>query len=349
MKALVKTKKGEGNIELLEKPIPEIGDEEVLIKVAYGGICGTDLHILSDRYTYYPPVTIGHEFSGVIVKSGVKVKNFKEGDKVVGEPHNEACGACYLCRTGNVQICDKKRSIGSGIDGAFAEYVKMPEKLLHKIPENVSLKTAAFCEPLAIVAHQLIERAKVYAGDYVVVTGAGPIAMLAGLVAKAAGARRVIMCGCTVDEGVRFPAALNAGAFDRFINVQKDDSVKIILDETGGIGADIVVECSGANSAIINAVKCLKKKGRLCAIGLSGKELVNFPYNEAMQKVIDMYFNMSSSYTGWEIALNLLKADKLNLDPLIKVMPLSKFNEAFDELINGKAVKIMLTAFDEYL
>lgn len=91
------------------------------------------------------------------------------------------------------------------------------------------------------------------------------------------------------------------------------------------------------------------KKSRLCSIGLSGKESVNFPYNEAMQKVIDMYFNMSSSYTGWEIALNLLKADKLNLDPLIKVMPLSKFNEAFDELINGKAVKIMLTAFDEYL
>ena len=171
MKAIVKKQKGEGFMELSQRDIPKISDDEVLIKVEYAGICGTDIHIKHDQFPYWPPVIMGHEFSGTVVKIGSAVTDYAVGDRVVGEPHNLACGRCHLCRNGKIQLCEKKRSIGWGIDGAFAEYVKMSEKLLHKIPQGVSLKTAAMAEPCAIVAHQVLERMKITPGDYVVIMG----------------------------------------------------------------------------------------------------------------------------------------------------------------------------------
>ena len=155
MKALVKVQKGDGFVEIRECPKPVPKADEVLIRVAYTGICGTDIHILHDQFSYWPPVILGHEFSGVVEETGRAVTGLKAGDRVVGEPHNLACGKCFLCRNGNIQICDSKRSIGWGIDGAFAPYLVMPEKLLHKVSERISLKAAAMAEPCAIVAHQL--------------------------------------------------------------------------------------------------------------------------------------------------------------------------------------------------
>ena len=143
MKALVKKEKGKGFVEILEcdKPVPKAN--EVLIKVAYTGICGTDIHILHDEFSYWPPVIMGHEFSGVVEEVGEGVTGYQKGDRVVGEPHNLACGKCHLCRNGKIQICDSKRSIGWGIDGAFAAYLCMPENLLHKVSDKISLKSAA--------------------------------------------------------------------------------------------------------------------------------------------------------------------------------------------------------------
>lgn len=246
MKALVKVQKGDGFVELRECPKPVPKADEVLIRVAYTGICGTDIHILHDQFSYWPPVILGHEFSGVIEETGDAVTGLKAGDRVVGEPHNLACGKCFLCRNGNIQICDSKRSIGWGIDGAFAPYLVMPEKLLHKVSDRISLKAAAMAEPCAIVAHQLLERTGVRPGDYVAVMGMGAIALIAAQMAKAAGASRVVMCGCESDTGVRLAAAERLGCCDRFIHVQKEDAAAVIYDETGNIGADVVVEASGA-------------------------------------------------------------------------------------------------------
>ena len=342
MLALVKTAKGEGFMELQDKPIPTPLDDEVLIRVAYSGICGTDIHILHDQFAYYPPVIIGHEFSGEIVKIGEKVTNFKVGDLVVGEPHNKACGKCYLCRNGHIQNCADKRSIGWGIDGSFTTYLVMPEKLLHKIPNGLSLMEAGMAEPTAIVAHQLLERARITPGDNVVIMGVGPIALLAAQMAKIAGAGKIYLCGCTSDISYRLKIANELNCYDRFINVQEEDAVKIITEETG-IGADIVVEASGAGSAITSAIRVLKKRGLLCAIGMTSREKVEVPWNEAMMKVLDVQFNMSSSYNGWNIALNLLASGKLNVKPMISVKPLTEWQSAFDALQKGEAMKILLT------
>ena len=342
MLALIKTAKGEGNMSLQEKPIPKINDDEVLIKVAYSGICGTDIHILHDQFAYYPPVIIGHEFSGEVVEIGKNVTLYNKGDLVVGEPHNKACGKCYLCRNGHIQNCVDKRSIGWGIDGSFTTYLAMPEKLLHKIPNGVSLKEAAMAEPAAIVAHQLLERARITPGDNVVIMGVGPIALLAAQMAKIAGAGKIYLCGCTSDISYRLKIADKLNCYDKFINVQEENAVEIITKETG-IGADVVVEASGAGSAITSAIKVLKKRGLLCAIGMTAREKVEVPWNEAMMKVLDVQFNMSSSYNGWNIALTLLQTKKLSVEPMISVRPLTEWEEAFNELQQGSAMKVLLT------
>lgn len=344
MKALVKTKKGVGNMELTEKEIPQICGDEVLIKVKYAGICGTDIHIYHDQYPYWPPVTVGHEFSGIVEKVGESVTDFKVGDRVVGEPHNKACGKCHLCRNGKIQICAEKRSIGWGIDGAFAEYVKMPEKLLHKIPENVSLKSAAMAEPCAIVAHQLLERTGVCPGDTVVVMGVGAIGLIAAQLAKTAGASQVILGGCTGDVEYRLEVAKKLKCFDRFVNVQEESIADVVDKATDGKGADLVVEASGAGSAIANGIRVLKKAGKFCAIGMTARETVDFPYNEAMMKAIDFKFNMSSSYNGWIIALNLMNDGKLNLEPMASTDKIENWKSAFEAVESGKALKMLLTA-----
>lgn len=347
MKALVKREKGEGFVEIMEceKPVPK--NDEVLIRVAYTGICGTDIHILHDQFSYWPPVIMGHEFSGIVEETGSNVTSFKVGDRVVGEPHNKACGKCHLCRNGKIQICDQKRSIGWGIDGAFAPYLVMPEKLLHKIPENISLKAAAVAEPCAIVAHQMLERTRICPGDYVVVMGMGAIALIAAQMAKAAGASRVVMCGCDCDTGIRLETAKKLGCCDRFVNVQSQDIASIVREETEGIGADVVVEASGANAAIKNAIHIVKKSGNICAIGLTANEEIMLPWNEAMKKAIDIQFNMSSSYNGWKIALRMLGSGAVKVDDMVKVMQLDEWNDAFSMLEKGEAIKILLECCDE--
>lgn len=341
MLALVKERKGKEGLFLKDCPVPKCGEDEVLIRVAYCGICGTDLHIYHDQYPYYPPVILGHEFSGEIVEIGEKVTLFSVGDRVVGEPHNKACGKCYQCRNGHIQNCSDKRSIGWGIDGAFSEYLVMPEHLLHKIPEKVSFEAATVAEPTAIVAHQLLERAKVTPGDNVVIMGVGPIALIAAQMAKIAGAGKVILCGCTSDIEYRLKIAKEINCYDLFIDVLKEDANEIIMRETE-IGADLVVEASGAGSAIKTAIKVLRKRGRLCAIGMTARDTVEVPWNDAMMKVLDIQFNMSSSYEGWKIALALLESGKLKIEPMVQIRNLKEWEQCFEDLEAGKALKILV-------
>ena len=149
MKALVKTQKGVGYLELREVSIPHPGPGEVLLKILSAGVCGTDIHVRDDNFPYWPPVILGHEFAARVVELGPGVTLVKEGDRVVGEPHTRACGHCYLCHTGNIQICPDKRSPGWGIDGAMAEFLVMPEQLLHKIPDSIDDAIGGIIEPAA--------------------------------------------------------------------------------------------------------------------------------------------------------------------------------------------------------
>lgn len=336
MKALMKTQRGPGFVELRDVEPPKPGPGEVLIEVKACGVCGTDIHVLHDEFPYWPPVILGHEFSGQVVEAGAGVTAYKVGDRVVGEPHTQACGRCYLCRTGNIQICAAKRSPGWGIDGAFTRYLKMPELLLHRIPENVSYETAAVVEPAANTVHDVIERAKVEAGDFAVVVGPGPIGLLAAMTARAGGARRVAVIGAPQDEAVRLKKARELG-FETFVESGA------VLEMTGGIGADLVIECSGSAGGIASAIDLVRKKGRVCAIGLTGKPSIPFPWDRAAFKVCDLIFNLSTSYTSWDRTINLVAAGALAIDRVIShKLPLSEWRHGFDEIEAQRALKVLL-------
>ncbi len=338
MKALVKTQRGPGFVELREVPEPKPGPGEVLIEVKACGICGTDIHVFHDEFPYWPPVILGHEFAGQIVETGEGASAFKVGDRVVGEPHTQACGQCYLCRTGNIQICKMKRSPGWGIDGAFTRYLKMPERLLHPIPDHVGYDAAAVVEPAANTIHDVIERAKVEAGDFVVVLGPGPIGLLAAMTSRAAGARRTLVAGTECDEAMRLPKAREIG-FETVV----DNPVDRVLELTGGIGADLVIECSGSAAGIAASVDLVRKKGRICAIGLTGKPSVPFPWDKAAFKVCDLIFNLSTSYTSWDRTLHLVANGALPVEKLISHrLPLSEWQHAFDEIESQRALKVLL-------
>ena len=342
MRALVKTAKGPGHIEVRDVPAPAVGgDDWVLIRVKAAGICGTDLHIWHDQFQYWPPVVLGHEFSGEIVEVGKSVKGWKAGDRVVAEPHSLACGVCDLCRTGRIQLCRDKRSPGWGINGAFTELVTMPAHLLHRVPDSVDDRMAAIAEPMAIAIHQVLERGGVQYRDFVVVSGAGPIGILAAFLAKSAGARTVIVTGISKSAEVRFPVARRLGA-DICVNVEKEDIQKIVADLTDGQGADVVIEASGSPAAIHAAFTLARTCGRISAIGISGKSEVAIPWDRAIRGVYDVYFNMSSSFTSWPRALSTLEANRELLSCYVTaVVGIDEWQKTFERLEAEKEVKAL--------
>ncbi|MBN2218428.1 MAG: alcohol dehydrogenase catalytic domain-containing protein [Pirellulales bacterium] len=342
MQALVKTQKGVGHLALMDMPEPRPGPGEVLIEVRASGICGTDVHVKNDTFPYWPPVILGHEFAGVVVELGPGCRRYALGDRVVGEPHTRHCGHCYLCRTGNVQICPEKRSPGWGIHGSMAKYLVMPEQLLHRIPDSLDFDTAAVIEPTANAVHDVLERATVTAGDFVVVLGPGPIGLLAAMTARAAGARHVVVVGAPPDEGLRLGRARQLG-FQTVLNVGHDDVPEVVRDLTDGVGADLVVECSGAPPAIAGTVELIRKKGRICAIGLTGGRKVDFPWEQAAFKVADIHFCLSTSYTSWNRAIHLVATGQIPAGEVITHrLPLADWQKAFDEIESQRALKIIL-------
>jgi len=341
MKALVKTAKGVGLIEVRDVPVPEIGDDEVLIEVKAAGICGTDLHIYHDEFPYWPPVILGHEFSGVIAAAGKNVSAWKPGDRVVGEPHTLACGECWLCRTGNRQLCPDKRSPGWGIDGCFAKYMRFPEPaLLHRIPDSLSFEDAAQVEPTANVVTDVIERGGVRTGDVVAVIGPGPIGITAAQAAKAAGADTVILIGTNVDEELRLPTARQLAVIDHVVNVQKDDVPKLVLELTQGRGADVVVEASGAAPGIAMGLQLVRKLGRVTAIGLTARPEITFPYASGMFKSATYVFNLSTSFTSWDTAIRLIANGKIQVAPFVTHKGgIERWQEFFTALDEKKGLK----------
>ena len=235
MKAVVKYGKGKGLVEIREVPEPKIKEDEVLIEVKAVSVCGSDLHIYHDSHPYWPPMILGHEFSGVIAEVGKEVKGWKVGDRIVTETRTGSCGICYTCQSGFPQVCEQKRAYGIGINGAYTKYVAGPARLLHRLPENVSFEVGAVIEPTAICVTSILERSQLQAGESVVVTGPGPIGLISLAIAKSAGAKLVGITGRSSDEGIRFEKARELGA-DFTINVDQEDPMKKILEMTSGLG-----------------------------------------------------------------------------------------------------------------
>src|SRR5215211_3803814 len=187
LRGLTKLAPGAGNVALAERPEPDPAPGYVVLEVVGAGICGTDLHIVDGEYKTVTPVTIGHEVSGVVAALGAEVDRFWLGARVVSETYFSTCGRCLHCRRGRMNLCLERRSIGTHVDGAFAPRLVVPSTNLHRLPEWLDGETAVLCEPLACVSHALFEpEPAVASGDDVLVTGPGPVGLLAAQVARAA-------------------------------------------------------------------------------------------------------------------------------------------------------------------
>lgn len=341
MKALVKTQKGKGFLELRDVPEPQVKAGEVKIEIAACGICGTDVHVKHDEFPYWPPVTLGHEFAGTVIEVGPNCRSAKVGERVVAEPHNLSCGVCYLCRTGNTHICASKRSPGWGVDGGMAKYICYPEKLLHRMPEGMTFDQGAVVEPTANAVTDVIERARITAGDFAVVIGPGPIGLLAALVARAAGAREVVVIGTPADAALRLKKAKELGFTT--VNLGEANPVDVVMGLTGGIGADVVIECSGSPKAIPGTIDLVRKLGKICVIGLTGNRPVEVPWDKFSFKVVEVIFNLSTSYTSWDRTIALIHKGLVPAEKIItRRLPLAQWEEAFAAVENLTALKALL-------
>lgn len=338
MKAVVKTQKAPGHIELLDVPEPAVRPGWVVLDVIGAGICGTDVHILHDEHPYWPPVTLGHEFAGRIAEVGPDVEGWGVGDRVVCEPHQGSCGVCHLCRRGFHQLCAQKRSPGWGIDGALAARVAVPAHLLHRVPDEVSDRAAVVCEPTAICV-SAYERAGVAAGDTVAVFGPGPIGLICAMVARALGAGRAVVIGRS-SSARRLEVAAGAGI--EVWNSDERDVVQAALEATGGRGVDLVMETSGGGGAIDAGIRMLRRRGRFCALGVSGRKTLEVPWDQAMFRALDVTFSYSSSYTSWDGALALMRSDALALEALTTSFALADWQKAFDAVEARTVVKAVL-------
>lgn len=342
MRALVKTAKGQGNLELRDVPRPQAGAGEVLVMVHACGICGSDLKIQDDQHPYTPPVVIGHEFSGKIVDVGQGVSGWQIGDRVVAEQHFKTCGRCRQCLTGNAFACSAKRAPGYFSDGAFTEFISVPAWLLHRIPSNLNFVEAAFSEPSAVAAHGMLDRTGLNPEDVVLILGCGPIGLMAAKMAQAEGASKVIITGIDRDEKARLPKARELG-IEHVVNVMQEDLEDLVKDLTHGEGADVVIELSGALPAIEQSFQLVRRLGRVGIIGQPPTDEVKIPYRQAMFRALTVSFSYSSKYTSWERALSLFERGVVQPSQFIThILPLEEWERGFDLSRSGEAVKVVL-------
>ena len=273
MLAVVKPEAAPG-AEIREVKIPAFGRTDVLVKVKVASICGTDLHIYEwDRWAQgriHPPLIPGHEFCGEVVAFGDEVTSVKEGDFVSAEMH-VACGKCFQCRTGEAHICQNVKIIGVDADGAFAEYVVIPESNIWKLDPAIPQEYASILDPLGNAVHTVL--AGEIAAKTVAITGCGPIGLFSIAVAKAVGATTVI--AIEVNEYRRRVAEKMKA--DVVIDPSKEDVNAIVAERTGGLGVDAVFEMAGHSDAIRTAFDIVRRGGRISLLGLTSKPIsLNF-------------------------------------------------------------------------
>ncbi len=328
-------------MQVQDAVIPTPGEGEVLLRVKVACVCGTDVHIYYDRFANSPPVTLGHEFSGVIESLGSGVETLSVGDRVVSANNPFACGTCVICKRGYPNMCPKKRAMGIHSDGCFAEYVKLPANLIHRIPEIISFEEAALMEPLAVATHAVSYRCSIEQGDTVVVFGPGAIGILAAQVARAEGAKNIVLVGTTRDEVVRFACADKLGI--ETLNIEKagNEGLRGRFDElTDNAGADVVVEASGSPAAIGCGLDILRKNGRMAISGITGKAEIPLAWDQMVSKAVSLFFCYSSIGSDWEKALGLLADKKIQTLPLITHhFKLEQWKDAFDVLDKLEAIR----------
>ncbi|TLX76640.1 L-threonine 3-dehydrogenase [Labilibacter sediminis] len=337
MKALVKAKPERG-IWMQEIAVPEIGVNDVLIKVVKSAICGTDLHIyLWDQWaqnTINTPMTIGHEYVGYIAQVGDEVTEFKEGDRVTGEGHI-ACGHCRNCRRGRQHICETTIGIGVNIDGAFAEYVKVPSTNVMKVHPKIPDEIAAIMDPFGNATHTTLSFPII--GEDVLVTGSGLIGSMCVAIAKFAGARYVV---ATETNEYRAELARRMGA-TRVVNPLKED-LKDVVAELDMKGFDIGLECSGNPMAFNSMIETMYNSGKISMLGIL-PTTATADWNKIIFKGLTLkgIYGREMYETWYHMEQMLLSG--IDLTPMLTHhFSVDDFQKGFDIMETGNSGKVIL-------
>lgn len=327
---------GIGKMGFEDRPIPQIKDNEVLVKLEYVGICGSDLHYYETGaigdYVVKPPFVLGHEPGGVVVKVGKSVKHLKVGDKVALEP-GKTCGHCEFCKSGNYNLCPDVIFFATPpVDGVFQEYVAHEADLCFKLPENVSTLEGALIEPLAVGFHAAIQgEAKI--GQTAVVTGAGCIGLVSVMALKAMGVSKVYVVDIMEK---RLEKALELGA-DGVINGKEKDVVAEIMQLTDGKGCDLVIETAGTEITTVQAIHMAKKGTNIVLVGYSKTGEMTLPMSLVLDK--ELTFKTVFRYRHiYPLAIEAVASGKVNLKGIVTdIFKLDDIQKAMDYSVNNKA------------
>ena len=340
MLAVVKPEAKPG-AEIREVKVPGFGRTAVLVKVNVASICGTDLHIYDwDRWAQnriHPPLIPGHEFCGEVVAYGDEVTSVKEGDFVSAEMH-VACGKCLLCRTGEAHICQNVKIIGVDTDGAFAEYVVIPESNIWKLDPAIPQEYASILDPLGNAVHTVL--AGEIAAKTLAITGAGPIGLFAIAVARAVGATTIFAIEVNHHRR-RLAKEMKA---DYVLDPSKENVRAILMERTNGLGVDVVLEMAGHPDAIRTAFDIVRRGGRVSLLGLTSKPIsLNFSEDIIFKGITVQGINGRRMYQTWYQMTALLKAGKLDLHPVITDrISMKDFSKGMERLKTGEASKILV-------
>lgn len=334
---------GTGDIRMETVDYPSIKKDEILVKVKACGICGTDIHTYKVDKTSpsRKPAILGHEFSGEIVEVGQSVAGLKTGDKIVGTGYR-ACGKCHWCQTGQADRCPNPTVPGEGLDGAFAEYVVVPNpalgKTIFRIPENLSWEEAATIEPLSVACFA-VTRARIEPNQTVVILGAGMIGQCIAQVCKGMGAKVIV----SEPSIIRLTMARKLGA-DVALNPRETNPVEAVAEVTSGEMASVVFECSGTPAAFRQAPLLTRPFGRMIQVGMFEDTL------ELSPELLSFMFNFrnltlrGSGGQGWDMAVELMRTGQVKTKELITYkFPLENIKEAFKAQLNSdKAIKVLI-------
>jgi len=342
MLALRKLTAESTTLTLTEVPVPDPGSAEVRLAVTAAGMCGTDLHILDGDYGSRPPVTLGHEIAGVVDAVGPGVDPAWVGALAAPETAFGTCGRCDWCRTARPMLCRERLSVGSGVDGGFATYVVVPAAKLHRLPDWLDDHAAALMEPLACVCNSLADPAVIQPGDRVLVSGPGPVGLLAAQVARVAGGR-VVIVGTALDRE-RLDVAERLGFETRRLDVATD--LQALEREGADRLIDVVVECAGVGAAVRSGLAWLRPRGTLVQVGLLAGD-ISVPFGEIVYRELTVRAGFGSSPASWLRARRLVADRQVELLPLIsEVLPLRAWTTALERFERREGLK---TVFDPRL
>ncbi|MFT6193332.1 MAG: threonine 3-dehydrogenase [Cognaticolwellia sp.] len=338
MKSLAKLKSAPG-IWMTDSPIPEVGHNDLLIKIKKTAICGTDIHIYNwDEWaqkTIPVPMVIGHEYAGEVVGMGQEVRGFTLGDRVSGEGHI-TCGYCRNCRAGRTHLCRNTVGVGVNRSGSFAEYLVLPAFNAFKLPDEISDDLAAIFDPFGNAVHTALSFNLV--GEDVLITGAGPIGIMAAAVAKHVGARHVVITD--VNE-YRLDLARKMGA-SRAVNVTKEKLTDVMRNLGMTEGFDVGMEMSGVPMAFIDMLDNMNNGGKIAMLGIPGQDMA-IDWSQIIFKglTIKGIYGREMFETWYKMA-SLIQSG-LDLSPMITHhFNIDDFQQGFDIMRSGQSGKVIL-------